>query len=304
MRSLKGAVFAVTAVAALALAACGPVGGTAAKKNGPAATPSAAVGGRGTVVQAVQALDLVRENTGKVHSVTGEITIRKGTTMSATAKGDIDWSQGLEGQLTMTVTGGTAARTIREAAGQSTVVGRYLPGAYYANMGPRMAGFLGGKHWIRYGYADMARVTGQSGSAIQDAFQSNNPIRSVDLALASGDLQRVGTETVRGVPATHYRGTVDAMALARQHHPHLSATELAGIRTMLRKEGVTTERVDLWVTADHLPAKVATHARTKKGDLDSTVYYSHFGVAVHVQAPPASDCVNFADLAGSTPTKA
>ncbi|WP_225844868.1 hypothetical protein [Streptomyces sp. HPF1205] len=304
MRSLKGAVFAATAVAALSLAACGPLGSGTAKGSGPAGAPSAAAGGHGTVVQAVQALDLVRADTGKVHSATGEITMRVGTTMSATAKGDIDWSRGLEGQLTMNVTGGKAAQAIRGATGQSTVVARYLPGAYYANMGQKAAGLLGGKHWIRYGYADLARITGQSGTAIQDAFQSDNPVRSVDLALASGDLRQVGTETVRGVPATHYRGTVDVMALARQDHPHLSASDLAGVRAMLRKKGVTSERVDLWVTADHLPVKVVTHARTKKGDLDTTVYYSHFGVAVHVQAPPASDCVNFTDLAGSTPTKA
>lgn len=308
MRTFKGASSAVTAaVAALALAACGPLGNSAAKSGGPgtpAGTPDSAGGAHATATaQVVQALDLVRKSTGRVHSASSEISVRKGTTLATTAKGDIDWSHGLQGELTATVISGTTAQAIRRATGGDTVRIRYLPGAYYANMGPTFAGYMGGKHWIRYGYADLARISGQSAASVQD-IQNKNPIDSIDLVLASGDVRQSGAGTVRGVPATHYAGTVNLLALARQQHANLGAADLAHLRDLLHKAGVTTEHVDLWVTADHLPVKVVSSAHTTKGEVETTVYYSHYGVAVHVQAPSPSDYVDFATLTGRPAVKA
>lgn len=97
---------------------------------------------------------------------------------------------------------------------------RYLPDAYYVRIdAPAVAAQLHGKHWVRYGWGDLARRG--AGSAYMKGLAKNaDPVQGVRLALASPNVRKVGVETVRGVTATHSTGTVDvARMLSREQTP-------------------------------------------------------------------------------------
>jgi hypothetical protein len=290
----------VAAVSALALAACGPLGSSASggdRTDAPKAAPAATDNSKGLsgVAHAITALDLVKKTTTGVHSAKVESVISMGSTMSMTGKGAMDWADGLVGDMSITYTGGAAASQLKSAGVPPTMAARYLPDAYYVNMGPTMAAQLGGKHWIKYGYDAMAKLTGSSGSYLKDAVQNNNPVKSVDAALASPDTRSLGTETVRGVQATHYRSTVNVQEIAGRTIQGLTAEEQSQLKESLTKAGITTETIDLWVSKDNLPVKAVSTADAKIGMMKTTTYYSDFGTTVSTRPPAASDTVDFAD---------
>lgn len=301
MRGIRGVAAAgVAAVSALALAACGPLGSSASgggKTDVPTAAAAATDGNKGLsgVAHAITALDLVKKTTTGVHSAKVESEITMGSTMSLTGKGAMDWAHGLVGDMSLTYTGGALADQLKKAGAPATMAARYLPDAYYVNMGSAMAAQLGGKHWIRYGYDAMAKMAGGSGSYLKDTMQNNNPVKSVDVALASPDTRNLGSETVRGVQATHYRSTVDVQEIAGRTVQGLTAQEQAQLKASLTKAGVTVETIDLWVSKDNLPVEALITADTKAGTMKTTTYYSDYGTAVSTKPPAAFDTVDFAD---------
>ena len=99
----------------------------------------------------------------------------------------------------------------------------------------------GGKHWIRYGYEDLAGLAGGSGAYLQNQMQNSTPNQSVKLLLASGDVKKAGEEKVRGVATTHYSGTVNVADLAGRTSG-LTAAQADSQRKQLTQAGVDTEQ--------------------------------------------------------------
>jgi hypothetical protein len=307
-RRTAGALLAGGAL--VAVAACGPLGSSASgEKNGTdgtgakaAASPSATGGDSALsgAAHAVQALDLVKKAASGVHSAKVESTVSIGTTMSIDYKGAIDWGTGMRGEMTATYTGGAVAEQLKDAGLPPSMVGRYLPDAYYVNMGDAMAAQLGGKHWIKYTYDDFAKLTGGAGSFLKDAVKNNDPVKSVDAALAAPDTANLGADTVRGVPATHYRATLTAQELTGKAAGNLTAADRQALKETLDKSGITTETIDLWVSKDNLPVETSVTATATSGATPGVIktqtFYSDFGVAVSVKAPSAFDTTDFADL--------
>jgi hypothetical protein len=292
---------AVAGGSLLALAACGPLGSSASdsKDGGKKAdsTATASVGGDGSgIAHAVTALDLVKKKTSGAHSAKIQEKITVGTTMSISSSGVMDWTDGLQGAMSIRYDGGSAAQQLKDAGLDGTMQARYLPDAFYANMGPAMAEQLGGKHWIMYRYEDLGKLTGGSGTFMKDALQNGNPVKGVDAALASPDVENLGSATVHGVQTTHYHSTLTAGELSGQGSANLSAADQADLKKLLDKSGITSESVDLWVSRDNLPVQVTTRASTANGVITTTCYYSDFDTPVHTTAPAASDTADFAEL--------
>ncbi|MEU1122245.1 hypothetical protein ABZ371_01325 [Streptomyces sp. NPDC005899] len=284
---------AVAAAAALvSVAACGgPEDSTGADDGGRTA-------GQGVVrADAVAALRLVQKETGGAQSAEVEGTTTMGSTMSMEQSGVIDWSDGMTGALTITYTGGTMGDALKQSGGDGSMRARYLEDEYYADMGEAFAAEVGGKRWIRYAYADLAELGGASGEVLAEQMRNSTPQQGVDALLASGDVEEVGREHVRGVATTHYSGTVDVAELtARTSAP--DARQLAAFKEQLGRLGISRETVDIWVDRDDLLVKKTEKATTKTGALNSTVFYSHYGTDVSVEKPAAGDTVDFKELLG------
>jgi hypothetical protein len=247
------------------------------------------------------ALRLADKSTDDADSVKIESTGDMGDLMSIKADGEVDWADGLHGTLTITYTGGQAADQMNQLGITSTEA-RYLPDAYYANMGDLFAGQYGGKQWIRYGYDDVEdMIGGASGAYVKEHFQSVTPNQSVQLLLASGDVEKVGEEEVRGERTTHYAGTVNVADIQEQN-ANLGEEMRAELEEQLKASGITTADIDLWINDDNLLVKKVERGDTANGELNSTVYYSDYGVDVSVEEPPASQTLDYKDLMNNLPT--
>ncbi|KND30791.1 hypothetical protein IQ63_27170 [Streptomyces acidiscabies] len=236
-------------------------------------TPQPQAGGTTAAASApVKALRSAERATTDAGSAKVESSTAMGKVMSLTAEGAVSWARGFTGTLVLTYTGGSVAETMREA-GVSSTEARYLPDAYYARTGARLAKEAGGKQWVRYAYADLERLAGGAGAYIQDQLRHTAPSRAVKLLLASGDVREVGRETVRGRRTTHYSGAVDSDA-----------------------SSVTTERVDVWVDERNLLVKKVEKGVTADGAYSQTAYYGEYGTKVTVERPPAKDTADFSEL--------
>ncbi|MFJ5776630.1 hypothetical protein [Streptomyces sp. NPDC093094] len=267
-------------LAALVLA--GAAGCTSAGGDGPRED----AGGRRTATaepEAVAALRAAERATGRAGSARVESTTTLGEDVSMTSSGTLAWADGLTGSLTVTYTGGSMAETMREL-GSATMQARYLADAYYARMGDEFAAEAGGRHWIRYDWDDLAGL-GDSGSALAEQIREAAPHQALRLLPAAGDAHRVGTETVRGEPATRYRATVRVADL-----------EEAALRERLRQTGVRTQTLDVWIDGDGLLVKKVEKDRTETGQVTQISFYGDYGVPVRVAPPPAADTQDFTAL--------
>jgi hypothetical protein len=293
MRRVTLSAVVVTALAGVA--ACGSSG-----PSGGSGTHDRADHQGATLVSPLAALRSAEKSTDKADSSKVESTTTMGTQMSMTADGALRWADGITGNLTITYTGGAVADTMRQL-GSTTTQARYLPDAWYVKMGDPIAEQAGGKHWIRYAYDDLADLAGGSGAYLKDQMQNSTPNQSVKLLLASGDVKKAGTETVRGEDTTHYSGTVSVADLATKNS-NLSESQLSDLKHQLQQAGVTTETVDIWINADDLLVKKTEKGKLSTGTMSSTAYYSDYGVKVPVEEPPAGDTADFKDLTQSANT--
>jgi hypothetical protein len=215
-----------------------------------------------------ESLRSVERATGRAGSARVESTTVMGRELSLEATGALGWRDGLTGTLTITYTGGTTAETMR-SLGTTAMEARYLPDAYYAKMGDEFAGRVGGRHWIKYVYADLEDLGGGAGAGFADQMRNTTPHQAVKLLLSSDTVRKVGEETTRGRRTTHWSGKVG---------------------------GATAQTVDIWVDDRDLLVKKVERGRTETGELTQTAYYSDYGVTVSAERPPAADTADFKEL--------
>ncbi|MGA5036161.1 hypothetical protein ACPCA8_03755 [Streptomyces capoamus] len=286
--TVRRAGLSIAVVAALTgVAACGS---SDSDKDG-----GKAAGKTVTHVSPIAALRSAEKSTDKADSAKVRSTTSVGSLMSMTAEGALTWADGLKGNLTITYTGGKMAEAMKKA-GSASMEARYLPDAYYAHMSDAFAQQAGGgKHWIKYSYDDLAKLGGASGSFMKDQLQNSTPNQSVKLLLASGDVKKVGEETVDGAHTTHYSGRVDVAGLA-QKSSDLTAEQLSALKKQLTQAGVSTETVDVWINDQDLLVKKTEKADTANGTMTSTTLYTDYGAKVTAEAPPAGDTKDFGDM--------
>ncbi|MFI7500535.1 hypothetical protein ACIBVL_18915 [Streptomyces sp. NPDC049687] len=288
-RIVRTAGLSIAAVSLMAGAtACGSGG-----SGGSGGSDDSGTGG-GAGFDPIAALRTAEKSTDGADSAKVESTTTMGSVMSMTADGVLAWGDGLTGNLIITYTGGTMADTMRQM-GSTSMEARYLPDAYYAKMGDTFAEQSGGKHWIKYAYDDLETLGGGSGAYLKDQMQNTTPNQSVKLLLASGDVRKVGEETVRGQETTHYSGRVDVADLAEKNSS-LSRSQLDDLKKTLDQAGVTTETVDIWVDDQDLLVKKVEKGETTAGAYSQTAYYSDYGTDVSVEEPPAADTADFTEL--------
>ncbi|MGX2996713.1 hypothetical protein JNUCC64_20980 [Streptomyces sp. JNUCC 64] len=198
--------------------------------------------------------------------------------VSTETRGTLGWSGGLNGTLGIRYTGGELAGTLRKL-GTETTEARFVDGVYYARMGDAFADRAGGRHWIRHDDGGAADV---------------GPGRSVELLLMAPDTRETGRETVGGVTATRYTGTVRPGELPTRGP---SAGRAAGLRRELRAAGISEVRIEVWTDRTGLLVKRAERSRTTTGDLRVTAHYRDFGAPVRAPAaPPPEDTVDYGEL--------
>ncbi|MEV7214419.1 hypothetical protein AB0O31_15155 [Kitasatospora cineracea] len=304
MRTTGRTFLAATAVAlALTATGCGSKGadGNAAPNRSDNGGGSSAAATEGAALTPAALLKLVGDKTSAAKSAKVELVTEIGGAKNE-MKGAIAWDHGMRGQLTGSL-GGAMGANIAKSGGDGSFTARYLADEMYVNMGDAMAAQLGGAHWIKYNYADLAKLMGPSGESLKKQLQTADPIASVRALIASGKINQAGTETVNGTPTTKYTGDVTAEDLAGQVLAQgLTQEQVDGLKQQFAAAGVTSDHIEVWITADDLLAKKVEQLQMKAGLFTATGFYSDYGTQVETSAPQASDTVDFTELMNGAKT--
>jgi hypothetical protein len=286
---LRNVAAAVAVIAALGtVSACG--GGKSSTGAHQSGAPSG--GQQSAVGSVIGALLKVKSSTDQAKSAKVDITADQGQLGKTHQTGALDWSDGLQGDLTVTPDGDSLAK----AMGVSEI--RYTKDALYEQMNSGS----GGSHWMKITYAALDKQ-GPAGKATRMQLQSGNPNQTVEMLIASGDVKVVGKEDVRGVQATHYSGLLDAAKVAADTTPGLSQAEQQQLKQQMHDDGVTADQIDVWVNSDNLVVEKAEQIKTARGTSTTTTYYSEYGTKVTVTPPPAADTFDPGSLRTAAPSQ-
>jgi hypothetical protein len=247
-------------------------------------------GGTGPATISIATLRSAAANSQRADTQTFEFTAdidAKGQQLSMEGSGIVS-SDGKTGRFTMTI---PSVGDIEEIL---------TPQGVYLDMGSVMGSKLpDGKRWL---FMSADEIAGQAGAAAQslqgDTGQTSTQALEY-LQATTGDVEKVGEDTVNGAPATHYVTHVDYGKWSEEHMPDATAAE----RAKVAKLGVV--RMDVWIDGQDRVVKLTfdLDAAGFGGDgarMKMTMEITDFGEPLDVQAPPADEVVTQSELAGST----
>jgi hypothetical protein len=270
----------VVLAAVVTLSACGSGSG-----SGTAATPT----GHHAVELIASSAD--KAAAAKTARIGGEVTVTtQGGTKTLPLDGALDFGSGA-----FEFTYDLSKLGLPGASG-AKIQARMVDGVMYMNLGD-LAGsggkglesMTGGKSWIKLDLGSLGLGAPGASGGLSDA----NPSGTLDLLRGAGDVQKVGTETLRGVETTHYRATIDPQQAVDKAPDALRGRVQQGLGAI---NGPIP--VDVWIDGDGQARKIAMSVDAKTGKIATSIEYYDFGTDVSVQAPPASDTFDFSDMLG------
>ncbi|HEX4365141.1 MAG TPA: hypothetical protein VHZ75_11375 [Solirubrobacteraceae bacterium] len=161
-----------------------------------------------------------------------------------------------------------------------------------------------GKHWMKFDLGEIGKQAGIDLGALSHG-ANQDPTQTLQyLKAASGAITRVGRETLRGEPTTHYKATVDFEKVPDTFPPDQRAAARASIRQIIALTGTTRVPIEVWVGDDGIARRMTEHQKvTIAGETTSIaqrIDLYDFGSAVNVQLPTAGDTADSGSLdAGS-----
>src|SRR6266540_3896127 len=195
---------------------------------------------------------------------------------SSTAKGigAIDFKKSCS-QLDMTF----------EASGQKLAFSViYDHGILYEKLPPELGG-TPSKPWIKLDLSDV--LGGKGGAGAQ--FNPNEPGGIVALIYGAGGVTEAGTETVRGVRATHYKGSLDPKRAAERLPPEYKERYMDSLHAIGAAGPMPAEH---WVDDHGLIRRIQLSGKAtvqgKQSTTRTTIEYFDFGTPVDIKLPPAS----------------
>lgn len=153
--------------------------------------------------------------------------------------------------------------------------------------------------WVRVDLEETAERQGLEADALVGE-QTGPAALLAQLDGASGDLEELGAEEVRGVDTTHLRVTVDTRAAIEQADPSVREQ----LRAYAEASGLPdTYPMQLWIDGDGLVRRIRTVLDVPGGPgggevtQQTTLELYDFGVNVDLQAPLPEQTVELAELA-------
>lgn len=210
--------------------------------------------------------------------------------------------------MTMTVTGegavdfsGEASIFSLQMAGMGEMEVRQVGDVVYTKMPEAFAAQMsGGKPWVAL---DAEEVYGRSGGGLggMRGGAASDPARQLEyLRGVSDSVEKVGTDTVRGVRTTRYKATINAQELAAG----LDGEAREKYEGTLRQAGMEEMPVEIWLDDQNRVRRYAMDVETDapQGDgmrIEVLAEYYDFGAAVDVQAPPPNQTTDGSRLVAS-----
>ncbi|GGT27530.1 putative lipoprotein [Streptomyces chromofuscus] len=186
---------------------------------------------------------------------------------------------------------------VLDQAAQGKVEIRLVDKVMYVGGGAEMAKEMDGKSWMKFDLSAMGagKDLDELGAASQ---AEQNPATASTFLTGAEDVKKVGTEKIDGVETTHYSGTVgldDLRASLKDKDAEARKQNEKSIE-QYEKMGVETLTMDMWIDGEDHTKQFRMRGQADKGPLDMTIKFLDLNQPVTVQAPPAKDTVDLAEM--------
>jgi hypothetical protein len=152
-----------------------------------------------------------------------------------------------------------------------------------------------GRHWIRVDERQTARAAGLGSLPSADDLDPDQYLTY--LRSVSGGLTALGTQAIRGVQTTGYRGQVDLEKVAARAPADRRAQTIAAVGNLERVTGVSSIPFQVWIDSAHRVRRLSVvEGETSSGSDAVKVYltldFTSFGNEPRVAAPAGSDVLD------------
>jgi hypothetical protein len=284
------ALVALIAIAPLVLAACGDSSDGGGDRS---AIPVLSAHALANVADTTAAKGTMRMTMRQTMSLGSEDSLP----MSGEGVFDTKNNRG-EMTMTMDLSSLKAVGAIGRAASTQHVI---IDGSTMYMSSPLFAGGLPGrKQWLKVDLAKLGKLADVDvGSLMQSGSQDPTQMLRF-LKGASGDVTKLGTETVRGEPTTHYKATIDFAKIPDTVPADQRAAVRSAMRELVRLGGSKTMPVEVWIGDDGLARRVATHMtitiEEQRTKLSQRMEFYDFGTKVAIAIPRASETFDASEL--------
>jgi len=165
-------------------------------------------------------------------------------------------------------------------------------------MGNLAAGKLpNGKRWLFLSYDDMATKSGHDLRKLKDQNQSSTQALEY-LQSPSGNVEKLGEDTVNGASATHYRADIDYAKFADEKMPDATDAQRAEIAKLGKMS------MDVWIDSNDRVVKRSFEmdGSSVGASMKMTMEITGYDVPLDVQTPPADEVVSASDILGTSST--
>jgi hypothetical protein len=153
-----------------------------------------------------------------------------------------------------------------------------------------------GKKWLRMDIQEVGKAEGFNLGALQQPGAGSDPSQWIQFLRSSSDIEKVGTEKVRGVETTHYKGVshLDKLAGALPPANRKAARDTAARLKQLT--GIESMPVEAWIDSEGLVRRVKVLLDYKhlpgidqSMRMDMTEDLYDFGATVDTSPPPSDE---------------
>lgn len=245
-----------------------------------------------TLDPVAQAAALTTRGAGAHLAVTVQVSAAQlASPMTITGEGFFNY-RSAEGKLSVQASGLPSSALAQLPPGPVTIEEIFKSSSIYVGS-PLLAGRLpGGARWIKL---DLGRLSQALGLNVQQLSSGqSNPAQLLELLRASGGATvRVGSEDVRGVPTTRYRGSIELDRVASVVRAGQAAQVRAALQKLIAQAGTSSIPVEVWIDRHQLVRRVSLAITLAgapgKPQVDVTVELFGFGPTPVVTPPPASE---------------
>ena len=171
---------------------------------------------------------------------------------------------------------------------------------------PAAAQQLGAKKpWLRVDVKQAGQALGIDPARLGQ-LGGNDPRQMLDqIRSVSGDVEKLGSEKVRGVDTTKYRADVDIRRYPDRLPPAQREQARVAVEKLVQQTGSGTYPMTLWIGDDKLVRRVRIEydfdlpGQEEKAEFSMTMEFFDFGAPVDVSPPPAKDVQDLGELAAS-----
>jgi hypothetical protein len=251
------------------------------------------------VADRTTATDGVRMSLQQTMTVAGEGTV------PATAEGRFDTKR-QRGEMTMSMD--LASLGGEEVPGGGALEQRMIfDGLTFYMRSPMFDQLLpAGKRWLKIDLGKVGEQAGLDLGALMSQGGGQDPTQVLAyLKAASGDVHRVGTDTVRGVATTHYKATIDFRKVPDSAPAGERAAVRRSIEQLIKLSGASTAPMEVWIGEDGLARRIVSTTTSgtaaQRIKLRQTIELYDFGTKVDVKIPPASAVLDAGDFGALSP---